>query len=240
MPYVKFTGKHGGRTVSRPRKAGRLPLAVIGVVGSHLRQRRTLLGVSKQQLGQAAGLTVRQIETYERGTIRIPPDRLFVLSRVLGLQVDPSVINQAKPTAASARSNPKVASPAAVFAPPGSRGAQLVTALLDAEGHLAVDRVAERFGMSKTQLAETIGLPRETLYRRQRAQASRTQARATEMLEIVGRIAEWAGGEKQAMAWYRAEPIPAFGGRTAESLVKDGKAAAVRDYLDHVATGGFA
>lgn len=60
------------------------------------------------------------------------------------------------------------------------------------------------------------------------------------MLGIVSRIADWAGGEKQAMAWYRAEPFPAFGGRTAESLVKDGKATAVRDYLDHVATGGFA
>jgi hypothetical protein len=42
------------------------------------------------------------------------------------------------------------------------------------------------------------------------------------------------------MAWYRAEPIPAFGGRTAESLVKDGKADAVRDYLDSVALGVFA
>lgn len=62
----------------------------------------------------------------------------------------------------------------------------------------------------------------------------------TEMFDIVARIAEWAGDEKQAMAWYRAEPIAAFGGRTAESLVKEGKAAAVRDYLDHVATGGFA
>ena len=46
--------------------------------------------------------------------------------------------------------------------------------------------------------------------------------------------------EEQAMAWYRAEPIAAFGGRTAESLVKEGKAAAVRDFLDHIATGGFA
>ncbi|MBR2814238.1 MAG: DUF2384 domain-containing protein [Reyranella sp.] len=60
------------------------------------------------------------------------------------------------------------------------------------------------------------------------------------MLEIVERIAEWAGGRAQAMAWYRAQPLPAFGGRTAESLVKDGMAADVRDYLDHVALGGFA
>lgn len=122
----------------------------------------------------------------------------------------------------------------------GYRGAQMVTAFLDAKGHVSVDHIAERFGMSKVQLAETMGLKRETVYRTQRLASPKTQARATEMLEIVGRIVDWAGGEKQAMAWYRAEPIAAFGGRTAESLVKEGKAAAVRDYLDHVATGGFA
>lgn len=71
--------------------------------------------------------------------------------------------------------------------------------------------------MSKTQLAETAGLARET-----------------------SRAMEWAGGKEQAMAWYRAQPLPAFGGRTAEALAKDGKAAAVRDYLDHMALGGFA
>jgi hypothetical protein len=60
------------------------------------------------------------------------------------------------------------------------------------------------------------------------------------MLEIVNRISDWAGSEEQAMAWYRAQPIPAFGGRTAESLVKEGRAADVRDYLDQVALGGFA
>ena len=116
----------------------------------------------------------------------------------------------------------------------------LAAQFFDPKGFVIVDRVADRFGMSKQQFAETIGVKPETVYRATRASAPKTQARATEMLEIVGRIAGWAGGEKQAMAWYRAEPIAAFGGRTAESLVKEGKAAAVRDYLDHIATGGFA
>jgi ribosome-binding protein aMBF1 (putative translation factor) len=116
----------------------------------------------------------------------------------------------------------------------------LVSQFFDPKGFVIVDRVAERFGMSKQQFAETIGVKPETVYRVTRVSAPKTQARATEMLEIVGRITGWAGGEKQAMAWYRAEPIAAFGGRTAESLVKEGKAAAVRDYLDHIATGGFA
>jgi hypothetical protein len=108
------------------------------------------------------------------------------------------------------------------------------------EGKVAVDRVMESFGFSKSQLAATAGLSLESLYRPTRMAAPKTQARLKEMLEIVGRIADWAGGKDQAMAWYRSEPIPAFGGRTAESLVKDGKAGELRDYLDHVALGGFA
>ena len=58
--------------------------------------------------------------------------------------------------------------------------------------------------------------------------------------EIIDRITLWAGGKRQAHAWYRGVPIPAFGGRTAENLVKNGKSAAVRDYLDHLERGGFA
>ena len=111
---------------------------------------------------------------------------------------------------------------------------------LDRKGSVVIERVATSFGLSKQQLAQTVGLQSETLYREKRASAQKTQARMREMLEIVGRVSAWAGGKDQAMAWYRAEPLPAFGGRTAEFLVKDGKATAVRDYLDHVALGGFA
>lgn len=119
-------------------------------------------------------------------------------------------------------------------------GAELLTRFMEPSGMVVIDRVADRFGMSKSQFAETIGVRPAALHRAERASARKTQARATEMLEIIGRVADWAGGERQALAWYRAEPLPAFGGRTAEFLVKEGRAAAVRDYLDHVATGGFA
>jgi hypothetical protein len=110
----------------------------------------------------------------------------------------------------------------------------------DAQGRLAPERVAQALRMSKSQLAETIGVNREALYKPERAQAPKTQTRVREMVEIVERIKGWAGGQDQAIAWYRAQPIPAFGGRTAEALVKDGKAGALRDFLDHLAMGGFA
>ena len=116
----------------------------------------------------------------------------------------------------------------------------LVQGFMEDSGEIVIADVADSFGMSKTQLAETAGLAAESLYKATRSRAAKTQARMREMLEIISRVSDWAGGKTQAMAWYRAQPIAAFGGRTAEALVKEGKAGAVRDYLDHVALGGFA
>jgi hypothetical protein len=110
-----------------------------------------------------------------------------------------------------------------------------------APGPVRVKTAASQLGVSSAQLLETAGVKSNvksslTLTKLDKG----AQTRVREMLEIVSRISAWAGGKEQAFTWYRAEPIPAFGSRTAESLVKEGKAAAVRDYLDHVATGGFA
>jgi hypothetical protein len=112
--------------------------------------------------------------------------------------------------------------------------------LTDKGGTILVDRVARNFGMSKAQLAETAGLNQSVVHKPARLKSPKSQNRMREMLEIVGRVMEWAGSKEQGMAWYRAQPIAAFGGRTAESLVKDGKAGVVRDYLDNIALGGFA
>lgn len=120
------------------------------------------------------------------------------------------------------------------------RTGPLASALLDEGGVVAIARVADTFRMSKGQLADTVGLGREAVYKHDRATGPKTQNRVREMLEIVSRISAWAGGDQQAMAWYRAQPIGAFGGRTAESLVKSGEASALRDYLDHIAVGGYA
>jgi hypothetical protein len=115
-----------------------------------------------------------------------------------------------------------------------------VGAVMDERGAVRVDDVATAFSMSKAQLAETAGLAREVFQKASRRDSPKAQTRMREMLEIIQLVQGWAGGPAQAMAWYRAEPIPAFGGRTAEALVKSGQAGAVRDYLDHLATGGYA
>lgn len=115
-----------------------------------------------------------------------------------------------------------------------------IAGMMDGQGAVRVDDVAEAFNMSKAQLAETAGLAREVFQKASRRDGPKAQSRVREMLEIIALVQGWAGSPAQAMAWYRAEPIPAFGGRTAEALVKTGDATAVRDYVDHLATGGYA
>ena len=56
-------------------------------VGSRVRLRRTLLGMSQEKLGEAIGLTFQQVQKYERGTNRIGASRLWELSAVLNVPV---------------------------------------------------------------------------------------------------------------------------------------------------------
>jgi transcriptional regulator with XRE-family HTH domain len=56
-------------------------------VGSRVRLRRTLLGMSQEKLGEALGLTFQQIQKYERGVNRIGASRLFDLARVLDVPI---------------------------------------------------------------------------------------------------------------------------------------------------------
>src|ERR1700740_1303406 len=56
-------------------------------VGSRLRLRRNMLGLSQEKLGEAIGLTIQQVQKYERGTNRIGASRLLELSRVLDVPV---------------------------------------------------------------------------------------------------------------------------------------------------------
>ncbi len=56
-------------------------------VGSRVRLRRTLLGMSQEKLGQALSLTFQQIQKYERGANRIGSSRIYQLSRILDVPV---------------------------------------------------------------------------------------------------------------------------------------------------------
>ena len=83
MPATAARGRRA--TAGRPKTGKPNPIDVH--VGSRVRLRRTLLGMSQEKLGEAIGLTFQQVQKYERGANRIGASRLFDLSRVLDVPV---------------------------------------------------------------------------------------------------------------------------------------------------------
>jgi len=57
-------------------------------VGSRVRMRRILLGMSQEKLGEQLQLTFQQIQKYEKGMNRIGASRLQQISRILGVPVE--------------------------------------------------------------------------------------------------------------------------------------------------------
>lgn len=72
---------------NRSRNPDGTPNATDIIVGQRLKERRTILGLSQQQVAQAVGLTFQQVQKYERGTNRIGASRLYMLSQVLDVPV---------------------------------------------------------------------------------------------------------------------------------------------------------
>lgn len=67
--------------------AGKKPNPVDTHVGSRVRLRRMLLGMSQERLGDSMGLTFQQVQKYEKGINRIGASRLFQISRILDVPV---------------------------------------------------------------------------------------------------------------------------------------------------------
>jgi DNA-binding XRE family transcriptional regulator len=81
----------------------KLPNPIDKHVGSRVRMRRVLLGMSQEKLGEALGLTFQQVQKYEKGTNRIGASRLQQISK--SLNVPPAYFFEDAPSFGGAADN---------------------------------------------------------------------------------------------------------------------------------------
>ncbi len=112
--------------------------------------------------------------------------------------------------------------------------------VIGVDGVVEPERLSVVLHVTRTELATASGLARDCVSKAVRLRAPATQARLREVIEIINRILPWCGSVQQAFAWYRSQPIPAFGDQTAEDLVRAGRARHVMSYLSGIALGGYA
>jgi transcriptional regulator with XRE-family HTH domain len=79
------------------------PNPVDKYVGSRVRMRRIMLGMSQEKLGEALGLTFQQIQKYEKGTNRVGASRIQQIAEVL--QVPVSFLFEGGPTSSPGKDN---------------------------------------------------------------------------------------------------------------------------------------
>ncbi len=65
----------------------RAPNPIDKHVGSRVRMRRLMLGMSQEKLGDGLGLTFQQVQKYEKGTNRMGASRLQHISQLLQVPV---------------------------------------------------------------------------------------------------------------------------------------------------------
>jgi transcriptional regulator with XRE-family HTH domain len=75
------------RKPGRPRATRGRANSIDAYVGSRVRMRRTLLGLSQERLADALNLTFQQVQKYERGSNRIGAGRLHQIAGVLEVPV---------------------------------------------------------------------------------------------------------------------------------------------------------
>ena len=99
-------------------------------------------------------------------------------------------------------------------------------------------RLSERLKMPIARLAKLARLHRNTLSINPDSDAA--QERLGEITRIVANAAELSGDEGRAIVWFRHQPLPGFGGQTAEELVTEGHGTAVIAYLAGLRDGVYA
>lgn len=112
--------------------------------------------------------------------------------------------------------------------------------VISEEGYVAANSLAKVLHITQYDLADVTGLSRDSVSKTARCKTRSTQTRLRDTVEIINRVAEWSGGVGRAFAWFRSQPLPSFGDKTAEDLVKEGRADAVKAYLARLADGGYA
>jgi len=69
------------------RDDGGAPRRISDHIGGRIRQRRTELGLTQEQLAQALGISYQQVQKYETGANRVSASRLYELAQEFGVAV---------------------------------------------------------------------------------------------------------------------------------------------------------
>jgi hypothetical protein len=93
-------------------------------------------------------------------------------------------------------------------------------------------KIAKALLTSRDDVAHTAGLRPSSIRNPGQVRNVETQQRLCDLMKVLVKVGPRLGSLLIAYAWVRATPLPGFGGSTAMSLIQEGRAADVLNYID--------
>ena len=121
--------------------------------------------------------------------------------------------------------------------------ASLIASVSD-EGRLLPGKVADLLHLSQEEMADLVGAHRNTVARA--PDGPRVQRRLGVVIQILTAAMammespDSVDTRNRAILWFKHQPLPGFGARTAAELVRDGQEKAVLFHLATLEEGGYA
>ena len=108
------------------------------------------------------------------------------------------------------------------------------------DGLVSPAALAAALRTTRPELADTLGLPEQSLSRPARTATPKVQTRLREFAEVIVAMAPYNDGYLGAYAWFRSYKLAGCGHLTAAQLFREGEAKAVSFWVENVLDGGYA
>jgi transcriptional regulator with XRE-family HTH domain len=86
-PHQDTVNSERGSGMETARRESKTPDKIDVLVGSRIRMRRLMVGMSQSKLAEGLEVTFQQVQKYEKGTNRVGASRLQMIAKVLDIEV---------------------------------------------------------------------------------------------------------------------------------------------------------
>jgi hypothetical protein len=112
--------------------------------------------------------------------------------------------------------------------------------MIEPDGTVMADDLAQILCTSKPDLAAVLGLPLNALSANAISTAEGTHRTLRGFIDVLTSVSRWTESPPQAFVWFSTEPLPSFGDQTCADLMREGRVSAVKSYVSRIAIGGYA
>jgi hypothetical protein len=112
--------------------------------------------------------------------------------------------------------------------------------IISDDGFIDPYLIANYFHTTIEYVSFLISLDFNILKNNHRSREHKCPSRLQAVIKIISKLTLWTNSDQLSYAWYRSEPVPAFGGLTAEHIVRQHNIEIEERYIEHLVADSFA